>query len=121
MADVQDVVPHTIGERIAQSRREFGVRTRQDVTPSDLAVMLGVAPATVYRWENNEKHPSRENLVILAARLGVTPAYLVWGQLPKHTTEPPESDRYLADDFDQWFKREAKKKATPKGGRTRAG
>lgn len=83
--------------------------------------MLGVSAATVYRWESGEKHPGRGNLERLAARLGIMPAYLVFGQLPKHPSEPPESDRYLGEDFDQWFAKDAKKKAAPQSGRRRTG
>jgi transcriptional regulator with XRE-family HTH domain len=58
------------------------VRTREDVSPSDVAAALKVAPATVYRWESDEKSPGEENLARLAAFLGVTPAYLRYGVKP---------------------------------------
>lgn len=72
-------MPNTLGERIAQARRELGVRTRTDVNPSDVAEALGVSPATVYRWESNEKSPRDDTLAKLAKYLGVTPAYLRYG------------------------------------------
>lgn len=66
----------TIGKRIAQARRELGVRDHRDVKPSDLAEMVGVSETTLYRWENDEKAPSDENLAKLADVLGVNRSWL---------------------------------------------
>lgn len=81
----------TVGERIAQARRELGVRRVADITPAELAKEIGVTPATVYRWESNEKAPSAVSLAKLADVLGVTRSYLAFGEGPKEAPrrEPP--------------------------------
>lgn len=86
--------PESIGSRIAQARRELAVRERKDVSQSDIAERLGVAQATVNRWENDKegKRPSDENLLELARILGVTPSWLRYGQEPKH---PPLDESKL--------------------------
>ena len=84
----------TLGARIAQARRELGVRTHRDVSPSDVAEALGVSPATVYRWESDEKSPREEALAKLAKFLKVTPAYLRYGVVESET---PTLDRLQKD------------------------
>lgn len=76
----------TIGQRIAQARRELGVEEHRDITQSDLAERLGVSQATVNRWEGDVegKQPRDENVIALAKVLGVTPGWLRYGQEPKH-------------------------------------
>lgn len=69
----------TLGERIAQERRELAVLLRRDITPADLAEMLGVNPATVYRWEADEKAPRDAALAALAALFKRSLAYLRYG------------------------------------------
>jgi transcriptional regulator with XRE-family HTH domain len=69
----------TVGNRIAQARRELGVRLGKDVLPATLAEMLGVNASTVTRWEANEKAPSGENLIRLAELLGVSATYIMRG------------------------------------------
>jgi transcriptional regulator with XRE-family HTH domain len=72
----------TLGARVAQARRELSVRLRRDVSASDMAKALGVSPATVYRWESDEKSPKDDSLDALAKFLGVTPAFLRYGVVP---------------------------------------
>jgi transcriptional regulator with XRE-family HTH domain len=76
-------IPSTLGGRIAQARREKGVRDRRDVTQLDLAQAVGVANASLSRWEADLASPREEALAKLAAYLGVTPAFLRYG-----VTEP---------------------------------
>jgi transcriptional regulator with XRE-family HTH domain len=71
--------PETLGERIAQGRRQLALDLRRDVTPADLAKMLEVNPATVYRWESNEKAPRDDALAALARLFGVSQGYLRYG------------------------------------------
>lgn len=52
---------------------------RQDVTQAQLARMLDVSPASVSAWCKGTKRPTTPNLVDIAARLGVTPGYLQFG------------------------------------------
>jgi transcriptional regulator with XRE-family HTH domain len=116
------VSPQSIGERIAQARRELGVRLRRDVSPSDVAEALSVSPATVYRWESDEKSPSEKSMTKLAAFLGVAPAYLRYGvQTPAVldlTHAKPLSDAALdrADAITARGVPSPRKKKKPKGG-----
>lgn len=62
----------TTGERINYRRKELGISAEK------LADILGVSPATVYRWENGfiEKLPVSA-LAPIAKALHTTPAYLM--------------------------------------------
>lgn len=71
-----------VGARIAQARREMGVRERRDVLRGELAEAVGVDPSTITAWEQGKKSPREEVLAKLAAFLGVTPAYLRYGVRP---------------------------------------
>lgn len=69
----------TVGDRIAQARREKAVRDRQDVRPADVARAVGVSGATVSDWEAGNITPRDDAMLKLAAYLDVTPAYLRYG------------------------------------------
>lgn len=62
----------TTGERINYRRKELGISAEK------LADILGVSPATVYRWENGfiEKLPVSA-LAPIAKALHTTPAFLM--------------------------------------------
>lgn len=61
-----------IGERIKQRRKEIGLSAEQ------VAEKLGVAPATVYRYESNDIANMRiDKLEPIAKALNTTPAYLM--------------------------------------------
>jgi transcriptional regulator with XRE-family HTH domain len=92
------MVAQTLGARIAQARRELGVRTHRDVSPSDVAEALGVSPATVYRWESDEKSPREDALAKLSTYLGVTPAYLRYGVQPGAIPEILRGARKLTEE-----------------------
>jgi len=64
----------TLGKRIAQYRKEKGLR--QD----DLAEMLGVSPQAVSKWENDQTCPDISLLPQLAGILGVTVDELLSGK-----------------------------------------
>lgn len=67
------------GLRIAQARRELGVRQHRDVFRAEVATAVGVDPSTVTAWEQGKKTPREEALAKLARVLGVTPAFLRYG------------------------------------------
>lgn len=69
----------SLGKRMAQARRELGVRLRRDVQQSDVASALGVGAATVSRWEADQAVPREDALAKLAAFLEVTPMFLRYG------------------------------------------
>lgn len=87
--------PGTLGSRIAQARRELGVRLQRDVTPADLAKLLEVNPATVYRWESDEKAPRDDALAAMAELFGLSLAYLRYGVVQAGPERP--SPEELAD------------------------
>lgn len=68
-----------VGARIAQARREKGVRERRDILRADLADAVGVDPSTITAWEKGLKSPREEVLVKLAHYLGETPEFLRYG------------------------------------------
>ncbi len=55
------------GENIARMRREAGISVRE------LQVVFGfTSPQSIYSWQSGKSLPSVDNLIILAAILGVT-------------------------------------------------
>lgn len=84
----------TLGKRIAQARRELGVRRQVDISQSDLATLVEVSAATVSRWEADLKKPGDESLERLAELFGVPRAWLRYGEgpkdLPAAAAIPPE-------------------------------
>jgi transcriptional regulator with XRE-family HTH domain len=92
-------MPQSLGDRIAQARREKGVRDHQDIRPIDVARALNVSGAAVSDWEGDKKTPREELLNALAKYLGVTPAYLRYGIRPEAElqgiTPDPTRDRLL--------------------------
>jgi transcriptional regulator with XRE-family HTH domain len=75
-----------VGARIAQARREKGVRERRDILRADLATAVGVDPSTITAWEKGQKSPREEVLAKLADYLGVTPSFLRYGIKPDTIT-----------------------------------
>lgn len=67
------------GSRIAQARRELAVRSERDIAGPDMARDLGVSTETVRSWEAGETRPREAALGQLAAYLGVTPAWIIYG------------------------------------------
>jgi transcriptional regulator with XRE-family HTH domain len=70
----------TLGWRLAQARREKAAREHRDVQQADVAKAVGASKASVSRWENDIDVPRERALTKLAAFLGVTPAYLRYGE-----------------------------------------
>lgn len=79
LTDGKQRTPNTLGERIAQARREKAARERRDITRADVAKAVGVVPSAVTFWETDQKQPREDALAKLAAYLGVTPAFLRYG------------------------------------------
>lgn len=67
-----------IGKRIKNRRKEIALSAEK------LAEMVGVSPATVYRWENGEIETIKLSKVAdIAKALFVTEAYLAgWADIP---------------------------------------
>lgn len=83
----------SLGERIAQARRELGVRERRDVSQLDVAKAIGVSGAAVSQWESDERAPREEAFAKLADYLGVTPAYLRYGVTEGKDAKPRQRAR----------------------------
>jgi transcriptional regulator with XRE-family HTH domain len=69
----------TIGDRIGQARREYGVTAKRDIPPAELARMVKVSKSTITRAEAGERQPSEDLIRRIAAALNVTPAWLRYG------------------------------------------
>ena len=81
--------PESVGDRIAQARREKAARERRDIRPVDLARALGVSGATVSDWEAGNVTPRDDAMIKLADFLGVTPGYLRYGVRESAPSAPP--------------------------------
>lgn len=82
------------GEKIRELRR------RKDLSAEQLAEILGVAPSTIYRYENGdiEKMPYKV-LIRIAKALGTDPLYLLGIEEEKVTKEDVLLDYFrLMDD-----------------------
>jgi transcriptional regulator with XRE-family HTH domain len=83
-------MPNTLGERLAQARREMGVREHRDVSRQELAKAAGVDSSMISQYESNAKVPREDTLGRLAKFLGVTPAFLRYGITSGHAPIPPD-------------------------------
>lgn len=72
----------TIGDRVAQARRRYGVTVKADILPTDLARMIDVPTSTISRVESGERQPGERLVQKIAKALGVTPAWLRYGAEP---------------------------------------
>lgn len=95
MTDSNRRIPKTLGERIAQARREKGVREHRDITRVDVAEAVGVVPSAVTFWETDEKSPREDTLAKVADYLGVTPAYLRYGVTEGGAVSPAAAAGYV--------------------------
>lgn len=94
----------TLGQRIAQARRILSVTKMMDVTRKSLAKLVGVAPSTIGRWEDDLRNPSEEEFGKLADVLGVSRAWLRYGEgegpvvrIASEALTPEEMARYEAE------------------------
>lgn len=78
----------TIGERIKQRRKELGL------TMHELSERVGVAEATISRWESGDiENMRRDKIVSLAKALDVSPAYLMgWTDIKNTDKEKNYND-----------------------------
>lgn len=114
-------MPQSLGDRIAQARREKGVRDRKDIRPIDVARALRVSGAAVSDWEADKKTPREELLNALAKYLGVTPAYLRYGvgqggEMPGTPQPDPMRDRLITEDEIERARQSVVRKSAKKTG-----
>jgi transcriptional regulator with XRE-family HTH domain len=90
---------HTLGQRLAQARREKAVRDRRDITQADVADATGYSRTAVSEWEADLKSPREDAVKKLADYLGVTAAYLRYGISPTITVggAPIRHDRTFTE------------------------
>lgn len=89
------VAPLTLGKRIAQARREKGVREHRDILLSEIAAAVGVTATSVSEWEADKKAPREDALARLAKFLDTTPAWLRYGI--GHEKPPAQSGGLVPD------------------------
>ena len=86
----------TLGERIAQLRREAGL------SQEGLAEQMGVSRQAVSKWEKGLSYPDTENLLALAALFGVSADHLAGlrreeeqsgAKMEEEMAAPPEPPR----------------------------
>lgn len=63
-----------------RARLRLAADRGEKVTPPMVGAMVGVTGATIGRYEADEREPNLGMIVLLAAALGVTPAYIAFGE-----------------------------------------
>ena len=80
----------SVGERIRQARKA------QRLSQQALGEAVGAVQSAVGAWERNEAHPRRETMIRLAEHLGVTHAWIEFGdEIAAKTPPPPVSPEAL--------------------------
>lgn len=82
-----------VGEQIG--RRLSQLRTAQGWTQARLAEALHLPPSSVSRIENGQRAISIEQLLRAAQALGVAPAEILGGSVPKRSVAPTEESALL--------------------------
>lgn len=95
-----------MGERIKHARRLKACREDMDIGPKTVADALGVTVASVSRWESGTNPIKESNLIALAAYLGVTRAWLRYGDVAP--MEAPEIMRTEATPLEEDPPRQAR-------------
>ena len=76
------------GENIARMRKEAGISVRE------LQIMFGFTnPQAIYSWQSGKSMPSVDNLIILAAILGVTIDEIISVEEDDHCDTPDYEER----------------------------
>lgn len=73
----------TLGQRLAQLRREKAAREERDIDQTEIAKAIGIGAkrqAYISRWENGYVVPKDDVLKKLADYYGVTPGWLRYGE-----------------------------------------
>lgn len=73
----------SVGERIRQARKA------QRLSQQALGEAVGAVQSAVGAWERNEAHPRRDTMVKIAEYLGVTRAWIEFGDAIASKTPPP--------------------------------
>jgi transcriptional regulator with XRE-family HTH domain len=88
----------TLGQRLAQLRREKAARERRDIQQLDMARAAGVSKTAVSRYERDIDVPREATLEKLAAYLDSTPEFIRYGVQPERMVAPdPALDRRITD------------------------
>ncbi|MGI5046531.1 helix-turn-helix domain-containing protein, partial [Streptomyces sp. JAC25] len=89
----------SLGERLDQELQ------RQAKTQVALAEAVGVSAATVSQWRAGGKSPSRTNVIKIAEWLGVSPAWLEFGDGPAANRVIDERERAAYGRDCRWYYR----------------
>lgn len=84
--------PHAdFGARLKEARLAAGHRRVKDLTKAEVARKIGVSKQAYGPYEDGVSLPDHRGQRLLAAVLGVNPAWLVWGEGEREATSiPPE-------------------------------
>lgn len=85
----------TLGERLAQLRREKAWREHRDIKQTEIAKAIGIGAkkqSYVSKWENGTM-PEDDVLEKLAAFYGVTPGWLRYGTGEQYDEPPIPKER----------------------------
>lgn len=73
-------LPETLAKRLLLARLRLAAGRGEKITPPMIAKKIGVSSATVSRYESGSREPNLGTIVLLAAALEVTPAWLAFGE-----------------------------------------
>ena len=83
------------------AHRIRSAREYHEISVAELALRLGVEQATVNAWENNERAPRANRLVMLAGLLDVSLAWLLEGEDDIALSTPSASLGELREDLER--------------------
>ena len=90
----------TIGQRIAEKRKELGL------SQEALGEKLGVSRQAISKWESDTSVPEIDKLILLSKLFGVSVGWLLGVEAtPEISTEVPASERETQESIRQWFLR----------------
>jgi transcriptional regulator with XRE-family HTH domain len=69
-----------LGERLKRAVASVYATTGEKITPADLGAAVERSEGTISLWQNGESYPSIEQAYKLAARLGISAAWLVYNE-----------------------------------------
>lgn len=100
----------TIGERIAQKRKELGL------SQEALGEKMGVSRQSIYKWESDAALPEIEKLVKLAREFGVSVGWLLGEEEPEKRELTPEQLAMVEEIVGRYLDARRVEEVPPAGG-----
>ena len=88
-----------LSERLAQARRLYGLSVWRDVSPPDVAALIGVQPETYWRYEAGKRVPPSPTRIALAKVLGVPVSYFESAEPDVEPDVKQQAPRQSPDEF----------------------